>query len=72
MSQIPNRKSLWIIAILIAALLVTNVLWFAHAIRAGFEYNDLEHELARTNRALDASMRLPPSDPCAHLAAPQP
>ena len=57
MSQLPNRKSFWLISILTVALLVTNALWFAVVIRSGFDYND---ELARTNRALDASMRLMP------------
>ena len=60
MPQLPNRKSLWLISILTVALLATNVLWFAYVIREGFDYNDLEHKLARTNRALDASTRLMP------------
>ena len=54
----PNRKSLWLISILIVVLLATNFLWLSMVVRRAHDYNKLEHELARTNRALYASTRL--------------
>ena len=53
-----SRKSLWLIPILIIVLLATNLLWLSLVVSRGFEYNNLEHELARTNRALYASTQL--------------